>query len=206
MPINHALPYGGPPNAAVYPFWDDLVVDASAQVRTAVVGQAPHRGFVVEWHNVLVYKTTQRLTFAATLGEDGRITLQYQDLPDAAQARGGSATVGVENADGTIATQYSANQATLAPGMAIAFHMPGRLVGTVTGNGHPLADAQIEIDQDGWWIDTATTDAAGHYLLALPYGQYTLEVSSSGYAPTDVDVTVPDEGDLTTDVTLTPYS
>src|SRR5206468_3544185 len=52
-----------PAPATVDAFWDDLVVDASASVRTAVLGTAPNRQFVVEWHDVaLAGDPAQRLS------------------------------------------------------------------------------------------------------------------------------------------------
>ena len=41
--INVAIPATLAPNAAIYAFWDDLYVDASASVRTELLGSAPNR-------------------------------------------------------------------------------------------------------------------------------------------------------------------
>ncbi|GAB3848861.1 hypothetical protein [Dactylosporangium cerinum] len=112
-----AIPSAAAPNAAVYPFWSDLVVDGQASVRTAVVNGS----FVIEWRNAYIYgNTSRRLTFSAVFATDGTITLHYQSLDNAAE-KGSVATVGVENATGTLAAQYSYNQATLVAGTAIRF-------------------------------------------------------------------------------------
>ena len=55
---NVAIPNAATPNAAVYPQWDDLVIDASgAGVYTATKGAAPNRRFVIEWENVHPYNS-----------------------------------------------------------------------------------------------------------------------------------------------------
>ena len=43
-------------NLAVYPFWEDFIVDGSASVRTATTGTAPNRKFIVEWRNIVFYR------------------------------------------------------------------------------------------------------------------------------------------------------
>ncbi|GAB3853389.1 PQQ-dependent sugar dehydrogenase [Dactylosporangium cerinum] len=112
-----ALPTTAQPNAAVYPCWQDLVVDAQASVR---MGQAAG-GVVVEWRNVRMYgNNSRRLSFSVVFASDGRITLHYDSLDNDVE-RGSNATVGVENASGTAATQFSYNQPRLATGTAFVF-------------------------------------------------------------------------------------
>ncbi|WP_238006527.1 PKD domain-containing protein [Dactylosporangium sp. AC04546] len=112
-----ALPTTAQPNAAVYPCWQDLVVDAQASVR---MGQAAG-GVVVEWRNVRTYgNNSRRLSFSVVFAPDGRITLYYDSLDNDVE-RGSNATVGVENASGTAATQFSYNQPRLATGTAVVF-------------------------------------------------------------------------------------
>ena len=58
------------------------------------------------------------------LYETGRILFQYRRL-NTDRDRGNSATVGIENAAGTDALQFSFNAASLANGQAILFkHLP----------------------------------------------------------------------------------
>jgi glucose/arabinose dehydrogenase/PKD repeat protein len=112
-----ALPTTAQPNATVYPFWEDLVVDAQASVRMASVAG----GVVIEWRNVCTYgNTSRRLSFSVVFATDGRITLHYASLDGDAE-RGSGATVGVENAAGTAAAQYSYNQPRLSAGTAVVF-------------------------------------------------------------------------------------
>ncbi|MFD1323396.1 PQQ-dependent sugar dehydrogenase [Micromonospora sonneratiae] len=123
--VNTPIPTPEPANAAIYPFWDDLVVRADSSIRTAVVGVAPYRQFVVEWRNIGLYgSSSARITFEVVIGENGEITYNYADLNTKGRERGDSATIGIENAAGTVATQFSVNQAVLANGKAIIFTPP----------------------------------------------------------------------------------
>jgi PKD repeat protein len=112
-------------NGAVYPFWDDLLVDASSSVRTSLIGTAPNRKFIVEWRNVRLYAdSTARVSFEVVLSENGDVTVAWQDIGTTALEQGGSATVGIENAAGTVALQYSLNQPNLRTGNGVLFHPP----------------------------------------------------------------------------------
>ena len=46
------------PNAAVYPFWDDLNIDASAGVYTGTATVGGRQAFVVEWRNAPIFGAT----------------------------------------------------------------------------------------------------------------------------------------------------
>ena len=118
------LPTAQAPNATVYPFWSDLVVDGQSSVRTATTGAAPNRAYVIEWRNVHLYgNTSRRLTFEAVFYENGDIAFAYNDLDNAFE-RGSNATVGIENASGTVAFQYANNQPVLVSGNGVRFHPP----------------------------------------------------------------------------------
>lgn len=124
---NSSLPSNNGHNNAVYPFWDDFFVDASASIRTTTGGVSPNRFFVVEWFNVIFLDEPdfRRVTFEVVLFESGgRIVLNYRDISIGAsetRERGSSATVGIENAAGTAALQRSFNQPFLDNGYAIEF-------------------------------------------------------------------------------------
>nr|MDT0658339.1 PQQ-dependent sugar dehydrogenase [Micromonospora sp. DSM 115978] len=125
--INTGLPDPAIPNAAIYPFWDDLVVRADSSVRTAVLGSAPNRRFVVEWRNVYLYgSSTARISFQLSLAESGRITMNYADLAATSlRELGSGATVGIEDGPGGTGLAYSVNQAVLVNGRAVVFTPPG---------------------------------------------------------------------------------
>jgi hypothetical protein len=119
---NATIPSTGVPNAAIYPFWDDLNVDSTASVRTQLLGTAPNRQFVIEWRNVHFYgDTTRRVDFEVILNENGQILTQYRNLAADGREQGNSATVGVENAAGTTALQFSSNAPSLSSNLAIRY-------------------------------------------------------------------------------------
>ncbi|HET9495368.1 MAG TPA: S8 family serine peptidase [Chloroflexia bacterium] len=123
MWVNTWIPNPGPtsdstsyryPNNALYPYWDDL----SAEPRTygmayyGVTGSAPNRTFVIEWRGI--GGGGAPMSFAIQLEETtNRITFAYQDV-DAPYGNGYSATVGIEDHNGT-------------QGIELAFNNPGIL-------------------------------------------------------------------------------
>ncbi|MCK2219253.1 S8 family serine peptidase [Actinomadura sp. ATCC 31491] len=178
---NGRLPTSGTPNNAVYPYWDDLVVDAQAGVYTAVTGTAPHRQFVVEWRNVGFYNdAAQRISFAALLGEDGSIAFRYRDL-GSERARGTSATTGIENATGTDALLYSYEEAALASGQGVTFAASrhGLVTGAVTdaNDGDPIAGATVKVGD----VATFTTGADGSFYGQVLAGDYDVVVAKEHY-------------------------
>jgi hypothetical protein len=123
IPLDNSpsLPDPATPNAAIYPFWDDLVVDAVSSVRTELVGNGRNRRFVIEWRNVTPFPDpTQRLSFEVVLFENGQILTQYQSV----FANGAGAAIGLENETGTVAFVYSNNAPSVDTGTAILFTPP----------------------------------------------------------------------------------
>ncbi|TMR09513.1 peptidase [Nonomuraea turkmeniaca] len=187
---NGRLPSTGTPNNALYPYWDDLIVDAQAGVYTAVTGTAPHRVFVVEWRNVTFYNdTAQRISFAALLGEDGSIGYRYKDV-ESEREQGTSATVGVENATGTDALLYSYEEPALSDGQGITFTASrhGLVTGVVTdaNDGDPLAGATVRIGD----VATFTTGADGSFYGQVLAGDYEVVVAKEHYGTFTKAVTI----------------
>ena len=123
---NTAIPNTAVPNAALYPFWDDLIVASGAEVRKRTLGSAPNRRFVIEYDNVQPYplESTERWDHEVVLYENGRALFQYRGI-DGDRERGNSATVGIENAAGTDALEFSFNEASLSDGVALQFTKAG---------------------------------------------------------------------------------
>ncbi|WP_327006156.1 PQQ-dependent sugar dehydrogenase [Dactylosporangium sp. NBC_01737] len=179
-----AIPSAATPNASVYAYWTDLVVDGSASVRTAVTGSAPNRQFVVEWRNAYQYGfTSRRINAEAILYENGDVVTNYSGIDNTAEA-GASSTVGIENASGTVGIQFSNNTSALQNGMGVLFKSPGggadpppvtgNVTGTVTnqGTGTPVAGATVTLTPGG---TTKTTAANGTYTFTgVPAGAYTV--------------------------------
>lgn len=125
--INTSLPTTAIPNGAIYAFWDDLLVDNAASVRTQLLGAAPNRQFVIEWRNVTFSGDgVRRFDFEIVLQENGVILLQYRNIASDQREMGSSATIGVEDQTGTSAVQFSFNRASIGVGeFAIRFaHLP----------------------------------------------------------------------------------
>ncbi len=119
---NTALPEPGAPNAALYPLWDDLDVDASSSVVTGTFGTAPQRRFVVEWRNVaFLADHSRRVSVQAVMYEDPNqaVRFQYHDVDQASVESGAGVTVGIENATGDVALTASLNSRLLYDGLAI---------------------------------------------------------------------------------------
>ena len=112
--LNAAIPTTGRPNGAIFPFWDNLSVDAAASIRADLRGTAPDRRFVIEFRNLRYFlDTTRRVDFNVVLHENGEILTQYRNIADDDRERGGSATLGIENQTGTVALRFSFNQPVL---------------------------------------------------------------------------------------------
>jgi subtilisin family serine protease len=148
---NGSIPSAGTPNAAIYPYWDDLYVDQpTSGIYTASLGSAPNRQFVIEWRNVRYFGDAgRRVSVEVILNENGDIQTMYKDIaPGDGLEMGNSATVGIENAAGSVALQYSLNEAALSTGLAIRYFIPSG-----GGNSAPIANP----DADSTNEDTPVT-------------------------------------------------
>jgi subtilisin family serine protease len=200
---NGSIPSASPPNAAVYPFWDDLFVDDAASVRTELLGSAPNRRFVVEWDNAAFFADfSRRVSFEVVIAETGQLTFQYQDIDDDGREQGNSATIGIENAAGDDALQYSVNQPQIGNRTAIRISLPPSafVEGTVTdaNDGAAVAGAQIRALQEGAVIRQTTTDGDGHYRTQLPLGTYTIEATAANYSTETAQVVLDQENEFVT--------
>lgn len=100
---NSCIPSTSTPNNAIYAFWDDLVPTGGSN-GNIYVKQIDSGTFAIEWYQVRRYGSYDYETFEIVLRSDHSITLQYQSVSNT-----GSATVGIENATGTLAQQYICN-------------------------------------------------------------------------------------------------
>ena len=121
------------------PYWDDLDPALGGTVRYGLLGTAPNRRFVVSWENVPVYGGAGSYTFQAILYENGDIKFQY----GAGSADGSSATIGVQ-VNGTDATQYSYNTASVSAGSALLFSSRASVCGAAG------LVAEYHMDEASW--------------------------------------------------------
>jgi hypothetical protein len=116
---NTALPDSNPPNGFVAPLWDDLfpAPGVTTRIRSAPSGVAPNRIFTIEWFDAAFLNGgagPERLRFQVKLYETtGVIEFHYCSLQlnggSMDQLTGGSATVGLEDASGSLALQHAFN-------------------------------------------------------------------------------------------------
>ncbi|RBQ18899.1 peptidase [Spongiactinospora rosea] len=188
---------------AVYAFWDELFIDDQSGVYTSTVGTAPHRSFVIEWRNVAFTQPANELrsSISALLGEDGTISYRYKDIGPAVE-QGSSATIGIENADGTDALQYSFDTPSIRDGQSLTFTAKdfGVVRGKVTdaNDGQPLAGATVEFPH----VATFTTAADGTYGGQVRAGNHQVKVSKQTYGTLTQNLTVPATDVTTNDAAL----
>jgi hypothetical protein len=204
--FNSSIPSTGTPNAAIYPFWDDMFLDAASTMWTATVSN-PTR-FVIEWRNAGFFPpgSADRLDFEVVLYENGQILTQYRNV-DNAHEQGNSATIGIENADGTDAFQYSFNEASIGTtSYAIRYLLPpsGFVQGHVTdaNDNAAIGGATVKALQNGNLVRQTSTDGSGFYRMQLPIGDYQIEASKTNYETKTADVTITEDATVTQDFVL----
>ncbi|MEL7977952.1 carboxypeptidase regulatory-like domain-containing protein [Isoptericola sp. F-RaC21] len=201
---NVALPAAAAPNAAIYPFWDDLFLDEQSAVYTGTTTVDGVDAFVVEWRDARKYRPeTDRVNFSVTLLADGRVTLGYGAVTDTTTARGDSATIGIENAAGTVASQFSYNAAAVAEGLSVTYDLAG--MGSVTGTvrdgntKEPLEGATVTItSKDDGDETVVTTGADGTYTARLPLERYALAYAKDEYAGATRNAALTEDGQVVT--------
>ncbi len=96
-----------PAQAAIAPFWDDLVISGSSATKVVyqVLGTGASTKLVIQWNNVSFYADSSHsggVTFEAELGINGSIRFNYQTPEHGPQQRdkrfGSSATAGIKDA------------------------------------------------------------------------------------------------------------
>ncbi|WP_460890337.1 S8 family serine peptidase [Promicromonospora xylanilytica] len=189
------------PADAIYPFWDELLVDDEAGIH---IGTAEVDGLdaqVIEYRDVTFNdQRSERVSFSVTLVEDGRIQIGYGDGigGENPRTRGASATVGIESLDGTRASQYSHDQAVLSAGTGLEYVLlgSGTIEGTVTdANDHePVAGAVLTLASPDGGSRTITADEHGRWKARALVGEHTVDVWSPNYVSTSDSVTVSDKG------------
>jgi hypothetical protein len=104
-PQNASLPNTSAPGNLVAPWWTDLQLQAGVSdsiIRWSLVGTAPNRTLIIEWNNVAglgFFFTPPPLTFQVQISEGGDIVFNY--APNASGGGNYSATIGLQNMDGT---------------------------------------------------------------------------------------------------------
>jgi len=202
---NSGIPSTGAPNAAIYPYWDDLFIDSSSSMWTRTLSN-PTR-YVIEWRNARYFSGAGRVDFEVILYESGQILTEYRNIADDGRERGNSATLGIENDSGTDAFQYSTNEAVIgSPDFAVRYFLPpsGFVEGTVTdaNDNQGVGGATVKALQNGNVVRQTAADASGFYRLQVPVGDYTIEASKTNYETKSADVSVAEDQTTTQNFTL----
>jgi hypothetical protein len=104
------------PNNYIAPFWDNLVISSTGNVLYTTIGTAPNRKLVVQYKNMTFFSPSIFLgTFSVILYETtNNIQIQYRQIIDKSSdlAHGSSATIGIENSDGTQGVLHAFHNAT----------------------------------------------------------------------------------------------
>jgi len=99
----------------IAPFWDDIELKDVGDIMYAAIGDTPNRKLVVQFTNMGFYGDPVLLgSFQIILYEGSNdIQFQYRNIVDPTSSRssGGTASIGVENIDGTIGVECSYNTA-----------------------------------------------------------------------------------------------
>ena len=171
------------PNGAIYPFWDDWVVDSAASVRTETHGSAPNRQYVIEWRNVhSLDEPTVRVSFELIFHEAGDIVVAWDGIGGAARAQGSHGAVAIENTDGSVALVHSFHESVLQSGQGVRFTMGpppvGDVDGTVSCAGVPVSGATVTVAGQ----TTTTGPDGGYSFTGLSGGPYTALATPAGGA------------------------
>jgi subtilisin family serine protease len=189
---NVAIPSPTNPNRSIYPFWDDLVADSDSKIGTrSILSGTMIVAYAIEWKNLPFRQAPYaRVTFEMVLYPSGDIVVKYRS-GDGTLARGGGATIGTENDDGTVARQYALNEPALRPGLQVRFHPETHaLTGLVAenGSGTPIADADVKAV--GFHTFSTTTDSGGGYRMMVREGAYAVTASKFRYFPQTLPITI----------------
>ena len=170
---NGGIPATGTPNALIAPFWDDLDQSVGGTVYT---GTTPDGRFAVQWDGVPRYSDTgSSVTFQLLLSADGTVEYQYGTMTATTLS---SASVGIENADGTDGLGVAINAAYVASDKAVRFVPPATYISLSAGSGtiSPGGSAGLDV----------SFDATG-----MADGTYTADLLITTNDPSATSVTVP---------------
>jgi len=112
---NAAIPNAAAPNEYIAPFWDDLDGTNGGEVYYKADGGK----FTIQYNNWPRYSTTgSSLTFQVVLYSNGRIMIYYKTMTSSTM---NSATIGIENGNGSVGLQTAYNAAYAKNSHAIKF-------------------------------------------------------------------------------------
>ncbi len=145
---NNTIPTASGANNYIAPFWDDLIIHSSGDIMYQSIGTAPNRKLVVQFNNMSFWNSTVLLGTIQVILYEGsnNIQMQYRSIVDLSsdRASGNSATVGLENIDGSDGVLCSYNTAGYIQSEKAILFTPGG--GTYTYDDNALYDGVILVD------------------------------------------------------------
>ncbi len=184
------IPDPAVPNNYIAAFWDNLTISDKGNVMYRTIGTSPNRKCIIQYNN-MGFNPFPFLfgTFSVILYETTNIIqVQYRLIldPFSPEPHGASATIGLENADGTAGTLYAYHREdAVYTGDAISFTPDGPDDYTINDNAlydgvfltsnltlpdpgrpelvSPAKDAVTGTDHTFTW--TASSNATNYYLL-----------------------------------------
>jgi hypothetical protein len=178
------------PNNAIYGFSTDLN-PASCSQGTIYTDYLFDRYYVIQFDAVEHYPSGDPETFEIILDMDtGQVIVQIMTVSDPSEA-----VVGVENADGSEATQYAYADPDLIKDEAVVLFNPaygtppltgpGDVEGVVTDSstGDPIVGATVSAESSGGNTFEFTTGSGGEYGGPLCPDTYTMQAAAAGYDP-----------------------
>jgi hypothetical protein len=172
---NVGVPNNAEPNNAVYAWWDDLDAVGTSGDRTVYFyNDLANSRYIVEWNNVrYLSATTDTLKFQAILRPNGEILLQYNRMLSPSNLT--TATIGIENADGSTGLQIVYNAAYIHSSLAVRFYLPDApwlSENPSFGRINPGATQDITVTFDATSLLTGTT-YNGRIILDLTHPDVT---------------------------------
>jgi len=158
------------PNNIICPFWDDL----DGRTQGTVHYKQDGNRFIVQFTNWQKYSGTGSLTFQVILYSSGKILVYYNNM----NATLTSATVGIENNNGSIGLQVAYNAAYVHNNLALQFSAEPDWLGAAPLSGTLYNGNSVDID-----LEFRTED--------FPIGDYSMDLVISSNDPVNPAITVP---------------
>ncbi len=167
---NDPIPNTIYPNNIICPFWDDL--DGSSQ--GTVYYETVENTLVIQFDKWQIYPASGSLTFQVVLHSNGNIMICYKNMSWTLN----SATLGIENNDGTVGLQAANNSAYAYNGLALEFTVqPNWLISDqLSGRVYNGNTAAIEL-----------TFKSEDY----PFGNYSMDMVITCNDPVTTEVIIP---------------
>jgi len=145
---NSNIPTAGGANNYIAPFWDDLIIHSTGDIMYQTIGTAPNRKLVVQYSNMSFWSSTVLLGTIQVILYEGsnNIQMQYRSIVDLSsdRASGNSATIGLENINGTAGVLCSYNTAGYIQSEKAILFTPGG--GTYTYDDNAIYDGILLVD------------------------------------------------------------